>query len=324
MLDKSSSIIEVERLLSQFQNITILTHLNPDADTLGTGLGIYNLLKKDKSKRIEIVNASKTLPKYLDFLPSYANIKHKIDFEESLIITCDAGSIDRLGFDLSSRVILNIDHHKSNHYYGEVNVVDELAASASEVAYILFKQIYTIDSSVATCFYAGLLSDTQYFTTSLVDKSVFKIANSLVEEGANPSKIAFHFRQRCSLSSLRILEKALHSLTLYHEAKIAVISITQEDIVETGAIMSDMEGIVDYANSLVTVEIALCAVEVEQGNIRISLRSKGIDIEKVASVFGGGGHKVAAGFTLKESQLQESIDTILKKIHNLGVLNGKK
>jgi len=324
VLDKLFFIKEVEGLLSKSQNITILTHLNPDADTLGTGLGIYNLLKKDKSKKIEIVNASKSLPKYLDFLPSYEKIKHKIDFEDSLIITCDAGSIDRLGFDVTDREILNIDHHKSNHYYGEVNVVDEMAASASQVAYALFKQIYEIDASVATCFYAGLLSDTQYFTTNLVDKEVFEIANALVEAGANPSEIAFHFRQRCSLSALRILEKALHSLTLYHEAKIAVITITQEDIVETGAIMPDMEGLVDYAKSLATVEIAFCVVELEKGAIRVSLRSKGVDVEQVASAFGGGGHKVAAGFTLEESQLQESIDTILKKINNLGVLNGKK
>ncbi|MEA1954519.1 MAG: bifunctional oligoribonuclease/PAP phosphatase NrnA [Campylobacterota bacterium] len=315
---------EVRKLLDKAKNITILTHLNPDADTIGTGLGIYNILKKDKTKRVEIVNASNSLPKYLDFLTSFEKIKYKMDFEDSLIIACDAGSIDRLGFDLAGREILNIDHHKSNQYYGKINVVVSHYASASQVAYELFKSLYTIETSVATCFYAGLLSDTQYFTTSSVDKEVFKVAKELVNLGVDPAITAFNFRQRQSLSSLRILEKALGSLTLYQEAKIAVMFITHDNILETGATMPDVDGIVDYAKSLVTVEIALFVMELEERSLRVSLRSKGVDIEQVASAFGGGGHRVAAGFILKESKLQESIDTILKKINNLGLLNEKK
>ena len=322
MGDNNFPIAEVKEQLERAKNITILTHLNPDADTIGTGLGIYNILKKDKTKRIEIVNASNMLPQYLDFLPSFEKIKYKMDFEESLIIACDCGSINRLGFDLENREILNVDHHNSNEYYGTVNVVVPQYASASQVAYRLFMELYPIDESVATCFYAALLSDTRYFTTNSVNDEVFEVAKELVDLGVDPASVAFNFTQRRSLSSIRILERALGHLTLSYEGKIATLFVTQDDILATGARMPDIEGIVDYARSLVNVEIGLFAVELEKG-IRISLRSKNVDVSKVSLAFGGGGHKVAAGFTLKQTTLDESIDIILKKITELGLLNGK-
>jgi len=314
--------VEVREKLSEARNITILTHLNPDADTIGTGLGIYNLLVQDKTKRVEIVNASKMLPRHLDFLPGFDKIKHKMDFEESLIISCDCGSIDRLGFALERRFIINIDHHQSNKLYGEINVVIPEYASASQVAFMLFKELYEINADSASCFYAALLSDTRYFTTFSVNQKVFDAARDLVELGADPAKIAYNFTQRRSLSSLRILHRALGSLELKCDARVAILFVTEEDIMATGAKMPDMEGIVDYARSLNTVEIALFAMELEEG-IRISLRSKGADVSRVAALFGGGGHKVAAGWTLDKRDLHETIDIIVKNIQKLGLIDGK-
>ena len=310
---------ELKEKIELAESITILSHLNPDADTLGSSLGIYAILTKALNKRIEVVNASNALPKYLDFLPNFKKIKHNMDYKKSLIIACDCGSIDRLGFDLEGRDIINIDHHQSNTKYGSLHVIFPEYASASQVAFNLFKENYTIDADAATCFYAALLSDTRYFTINLVNEEVFNVAKSLVALGAKPANIAYHFTQRRPLASLRILEKALSSLSLCNDAKIATLYITYSDIKETGATMADVEGIVDYAKSLVTVEIAIFAMEIEEG-IRISLRSKKVDVSKVALVFGGGGHKVAAGFTFKQGGVQESIDTILEKIQALHLL----
>lgn len=304
--------------------ITILTHLNPDPDTLGTGLGIFNLLKQYANKRIEIVNASKEIPLYLDFLPSFNKIKSKIDFDKSLIIACDGGTIDRFGFEISEREIINIDHHFSNTHYGAVNVVIPEYASASQVAYRLFEKIYTPIPSSVVCFYTALLSDTRYFTTSSVNHEVFKVAAEMVALGVDPAKVATNFTQRRSLASLRILERALHSLMLYFEGRIAVLTITPEDINATGATMPDMDGIVDYARSLAIVEVAVLVIALADGSVRISLRSKGADVSRVAAAFGGGGHKVAAGFTLEDMQTQEIIDTILEKISILGLIDGKE
>lgn len=312
---------EVKEKIDKAQHITILSHVNPDADTLGTALGIYTLLKQE-GKKVEVANASKTLPQYLDFLPNFSKIKGKMEYEDSLIIACDCGSIDRLGFDLRGREIINIDHHHSNEGYGSINVIVSHFASASQVAYALFDRLYDIDTSVATCFYTALLSDTRYFTTAAVTEEVFTMAKELVAKGVKPEKVSYHFTQRRPLASLRILEKALASLSLHHEARLATLFVTQEDIRASGARTPDMEGIVDYARSLVTVEVALFAMELREG-IRISLRSKTVDVSQIALAFGGGGHKLAAGFTIKQCGLHESMDKIIDKMSTLGLLDEK-
>lgn len=309
---------EVKEKIKNANSLTILTHINPDADTIGTALGIYAMLSK--SMRVEVVSASKDLPRYLDFLPNFSKIKHQIDYSSSLIIACDCGSLDRLGFNLSRREIINIDHHASNTYYGDINIVMPNHASASQTAFDFFRELYDMSADVATCFYAALLSDTRYFTTDNVDKEVFAIAQKLVDLGAKPKDIAYNFTQRRSLSSLRILEKALSSLQLSCEGKIAVAILDKKDIEAAGARMPDIDGIVDYLRSLATVEIALLAIELDEG-IRISLRSKKVKVNELANIFAGGGHKLAAGFTLKQRDVQKSINTVLEEIKVLGVLD---
>ena len=315
----SKACQEVKDAIANANAITILTHLNPDADTLGTGLGIYQLLSKEKNKKVEIVNASNALPKHLDFLPNYQKIKSTMEYQTSVVFTCDGGSIERFGFDLKGRKIINIDHHQSNTRYGDINIVIEEYASASQVAYALFKAFYTIDTKASTCFYTALFSDTRHFTTSSVNQEVFSVATALVEAGAKPKEIAHHLTQRASLASLRILQCALDTLLLHNDASIATLYVSKLDQEATGATMSDMDGIVDYASSLATVEIAIFAMESVEG-IRVSLRSKTSDISKVALAFGGGGHKVASGFTLKQGGLQETIDKILIEIDRLALL----
>jgi len=314
----------VKKKIAEYNSITILSHLNPDADALGTSLGIYALCLQEKDKKVEIVNASTALPIHLDFLPNFKKIKHHMDYSDSLVISCDCGSVDRLGFNLEGRDILNIDHHQSNTNYGSVNAILPQYASSSQVAFELFRELYTMNASAATCFYTALLSDTRYFTTSSVNEKVFSVAQKLVSLGAKSDEISFNLTQRRPLSSLRILEKALASLALTNEAKVATLMVSKEEIASTGATIPDMEGIADYAKSLVTVEIALFAMELEEG-IRISLRSKNVDISQVAMAFDGGGHKMAAGFTLKENickeGLQECVNKVLEKITELGLVN---
>ena len=315
---------EVQQKIEAAESITILSHINPDADALGTALGIYHLLStRHKGKKIEVVNASKALPRYLDFLPHFRRIKHKMDYEKGLVITCDCGSLDRLGFDVSGRELINVDHHQSNTGYGSINVVLPEMASSSQVAYLLFRAHYPIDQAAATCFYTALLSDTRYFTTSSVTAEVLDVAKAFVEAGVDPAYVSQNFTQRKPLSAFRILQRALESLTLYQDARVASLSVTKEDIAASGATVPDMDGIVDYGKSLATVEIACFVMELEEG-LRISLRSKGADVSRVAQAFGGGGHKVAAGFTVPNSEgvtIDVMIERILKTIEEIGLLD---
>lgn len=303
---------DLKAIIDKYRTITVLSHINPDADAIGTSLGIYALLKA-YGKQVEIANYSIDLPQHLDFLPNFSKIKQKIDYAESLIIACDCGSIDRLGFDLEGREIINIDHHQTNQNYGMLNLVDPLLSASSHVAYNALVEKYPITAEVATCFYTALLSDTRYFTTNNVDEEVFAFAVELMARGADHQRVAFNLTQRRSLASLRILGRVLDTVTLHRNATVASMKADHEVIASTGAKMSDMEGIVDYARSLVTVEIGILLVQ-QESHIRVSLRSKERDISSLAKYFGGGGHKNACGFTIESGNIEEILDKILKQI----------
>ncbi len=310
---------KVQKLLDNHNKITILTHLNPDADTIGTALGIYALLK-NSGKRVEVVNGGSNIPINLDFLPNFSKIKQRINYEDSLIISCDTGSIDRLGFDLTERKILNIDHHKSNTYFGSINIVNSDYSSASHVAYELFKEDYPITKEVATCFYTALVSDSRYFTTSNVSKELFDVASEMVDYGVDIYSVVKNLNQRRSLASIRILSSALNTLELDESGALSIIHSTREKMEEAGAELLDTVGIVNYGISLVTVEISIFLVELKD-MVKVSLRSKRVDVSGLATSFGGGGHSTASGFELSNISIEELKIKIKKEIKERGLLN---
>jgi phosphoesterase RecJ-like protein len=274
---------------------------------------------KEAGYRVEVANATRELPRHLDFLQGYGKIKHKMDYEDSLIISCDCGSLDRLGFDLKGREIVNIDHHPSNTRFGTLNLVREEGVSSSEVAYRFFEPFFEIPRASTEAFYAALISDTRYFTTANVSEETFEVARELIRRGIDPGGVAQAMLQRRSLASLRILGKALESLHLYLDGQVAVMKVTREDLEATGARYDDLDGIVDYARSLVTVEVAVLIVE-RVGSRKVSLRSKGADVMRIAQAFGGGGHTVAAGFETSTLSTEELVDALLQQIKNEGIL----
>lgn len=311
MIEMGSHAAALKNLLSRYRKITVLSHIRPDPDAIGTALGIYDILK-NQSFQVEVVNATGDIPHYLDFLPHFKRIKKKIDFSDSLIVACDCGSIDRLGFALEGREIVNIDHHLTNTQYGTLNVVDAEAVSSSQVAFFLLEKLYPVSRESATAFYAALVSDTRNFTTSNMSASVFELASSLVRLGVDIVNVSRNMLHRRSLASLRILGTAIDSLELRENARLAVLKISLDDLVFSGAIMSDLDGVVDYAKSLATVEIAVMLVEDAQ-RIKVSLRSKQVDIGVLASFFGGGGHAQAGGFEMRGS-LDSVTQDIVKEI----------
>ncbi len=305
-------ISEFSKLLKKHNKITILSHVNPDPDAIGTALGIYTWLK-EQGYRAEVANITEDVPRVLDFLPNFSKLKRKIDLNDSLIISCDCGSLDRLGFDVIGRDIVNIDHHLSNTMFGSLNIVIPEAVSSSEVAYRLLKPLGGISRESAVSFYAALVSDTRNFTTNNVDDRAFGFASELVRLGVNVAEVSQKMLHRRSLASLRILGVAISSLELRENARIALLKITQDDIAKTGAKYSDLDGVVDYARSLATVEIAIMLVERKNG-IKVSLRSKQSDVSGLAEEFGGGGHMVAGGFEEAGSDMEGLSERLMDAI----------
>ncbi|CAA6813465.1 MAG: FIG146085: 3'-to-5' oligoribonuclease A, Bacillus type [uncultured Sulfurovum sp.] len=306
-------------LLEKYDKITILTHRLPHAGTLGTGLGLYSVLKSF-GKQVEICNLDKMLPKCLDFLPHFAKIKNQIDFDNSLIIACDSGSIDMLGFDLSLREIVNIDHHQSNTNYGTLNIVNGSCASASMVAYELLKNDFKITKDAATCFYVALLTDTQNFVTLNVNEHVFRVASELISFGINLEVVNRNLTQRNSLSSLRLLSFALNSLELWDDAQVSSMIITKDNLEKSGADIRNLVGIIDHGMALATVKISILLVELD-GRIKVSFRSDAANVSALAVRFGGGGHLMASGFSCHTVDLNKLLNEIKIEIKEKGLLN---
>jgi len=310
-MDYKSKADEFKELLESHKAVTVVSHIRPDGDSIGSALALFNSLKLS-GKQVEIACADSDLPLKLDFLEGFGKYKKKIDYKDSLVVTLDCADITRVGFDLTRRDIVNIDHHKSNTNFGALNIV-EIEVSTTAVLYKLLKSGFEINKNVAEALYAGLLTDSQNFTTTLVDVDTFKISSELLEYNLEPSYIAQMLNRRQSLSHIRLIARAIDSLRLYKNGKIALMVISQEDLKATGAKISDINGIIDYGISLTTVQIAILISDIKE-LVKVSLRSKDIDVSKIAIAFNGGGHKNVAGFETKNRDINSLKEKILKFI----------
>ncbi len=300
-------------LLNNFSRVTIISHKRPDGDTIGSALALYNSLKLDGIK-CELVCIDKPPIKY-SFLKGFDRFSRKINYDDSLIITVDSAEIKRVDFNLDNRVIVNIDHHKSNTNYGKLNIV-EVEASTTVVLFKLLKNGFKIDKDVAEALYCGLVSDSINFTTNLITKETFLVASKLLDYGVDLVKVSNWVNKHNSLAHIRLKAKAIDSLRLYEDGKVAIIFLQRDDFKACGGSYEDVDGIVDEAISLATVEIAIIIIEFLDF-LKISLRSKNVDVSKVASIFGGGGHKSAAGFEVKNGKIEFVRDEILKELKGI-------
>ena len=304
------------RAVESARHITIVGHLNPDADTLGTGLGLWWVFK-GLGKRVDAVYVSEPLPQTLSFLPGFGKIKTKLHPGSDLVVAVDCGSFDRLGIARpEGATLINIDHHRSNTAYGEINLVEPEAPCAAAVAFELVRRAdWDIPRATAENFYAALVSDTGFFGYEGVDEGVFDFAKTLVRLGAKPEWTARMLRERQPLCKLRLLPKVLETLTLYLSGRAAGLEVTRAMLEAAGATVNETEDFVNYARSLATVEVGFLTREEPDGSLKVSLRSKErVDVSRIAVAFGGGGHARAAGFSVRGVSRDAVVADVLKMI----------
>ena len=302
-------------LIEKSRYILIITHVNPDPDSIGSALALSNLFSENKIKH-KVFNVSDDLPQNLNFIPRFEKITNQLPAFFDLAISVDCGTYKRLGFELDSSIpLINFDHHKSNEKFGIVNIVDPQKSSTSELIFDFFKHngLYITKNS-ATALYVGIYDDTLAFSLGRCDETTFEKVNFLVECGASPSEIANKLLRRDSLAKYRIIPKVLDSLELFKEGEVASIVAYEEWFKQTGAHNRDCEDALDMIMSIAIVRIAIF-VRVVNGVSRVSLRSKGqIDVSKIAGVFDGGGHFNAAGCTIESLDVKKVKEIILKEI----------
>ncbi len=302
------------QLIEASHKITLISHTTPDGDALGSSLAFY-LALKTMGKNVKIFNATKILPQRYDFLPSFSKITHTFPKNCDLVIAFDCGSFDRLGIEKGDFKCINIDHHKSNTGYGDVNIIKTNHASTSSVVFSMLKSLeIAISKEMAICIYTALAEDTNFFTTKNVTKKVFSLAGKLTKRGANPALIAQKIQQRNSLAKVRLQALFIQSIELLHDGAIAVGEVTQEMFKKTGALRYDTTELVDILHDMATVEVAIFILTLPDGNYKFSLRSKEQDVSKIATKLGGGGHHHAAGLSVKKEEKENILQQIIKEV----------
>lgn len=316
LLDEYKQFGEV---ISKYDNFTIVTHVNPDGDTVGSALALAQILKR-YNKTFQIVNEGE-IPTKLQFLPLADTIIKSEHLQGNIenVITVDCADKRRVGDVLLNRmgssgsILMNIDHHPTNDDYAQINIINPEAASTTMILYHLCKAIeIPFDEDLALCIYTGLMTDTGCFRYSNTNSDVHKVASELISYGINVYDIVDKIYETVPLHSIRTLKNSLDTLDVDDTGKIAWLIINLNDDEQN----TDTEGFINYPRSIEGIEVALTFKVIDEQAIKIGLRSKSYaDVSQIAATFGGGGHKRAAGCTLTGSleQVKNQVIAEIKK-----------
>jgi phosphoesterase RecJ-like protein len=196
------------------------------------------------------------------------------------------------------RVLLNIDHHASNTRYGDLNWISDRQASTGELIYQLITAAkWPITPRIADCLFTAVSTDTGSFQYSSTRPSTFQTASHLVERGADLARVCHEVYQSYPLSRMQLLKRVYNRFRLTHNNQTAYFWLKKADYTTTGAKPADSEGLIDHIRAIDEVVVACVFEEMEPELTRVSLRSKSdaVDVNAVAGLFGGGGHRAAAG-----------------------------
>jgi phosphoesterase RecJ-like protein len=291
------------RVLREKDRFLIACHENPEGDAIGSELALALALRK-MGKTATVLNAD-PVPANLLFLPGADTVVFTEDGSKyDVAVVLDCGSPERtgrVGRELRKcPLLVNIDHHRTNGYLGELALVDpDAAATGLLIHRVLSAMGYEIDLDVATNIYVAVLTDTGSFHYGSSSPEAFEVAGEMVRRGVDPWAVAEQVCETQSAHRLRLLGRVLDSLEVSADGRVACITTMREDLREFASGKDALEGFINYPRSIVGVEVAVSFREEEGGVFRVSFRSKGrVDVSAVAARFGGGGHRNAAGCTV--------------------------
>lgn len=307
----SSKMID---LINNSKNIVLLAHESPDGDAIGSVLAFYTFLKSI-NKNVDMI-----FPKIPNNFLNIEDIKYSVTDSSKkydLGITVDCANKKRIGqvsdvIDRCNKTI-NIDHHVSNTKYADVNYVKGEIAACCQVIYYLFKEWnVNIDNKIATYLMMGLLTDTNGFMNNDVDKDTFLMAAEIKEMGIDINNIYMNYLAIKSMAQIKLMKIVIDRLEFFLDGKIAFSYMTKEDMENVCAKMGDHEGLVNIGRNIEGVEVSVFIRE--DDGYKVSLRSNGIlDVNVIASKFGGGGHPMAAGIKFNDN-FKETKDNIINEI----------
>lgn len=310
---------EILKLINNSSNVLIISHINPDGDTLGSSSALKTFIGEKADILIQIED-NFNFPSTYSFLPYLNNCVNLSTLEDKydLIIAVDTASNDRIIgrarelFDKCENTIV-IDHHKTNKGFGKINYIKGGISSTGEVLYDLFDKLNTeITPQMAVGLYAAILTDTGCFKYESTTSHTFEIASNLSKIGINTSEIADLCYINKPKKLIQFQSELINNAQFCLNDKIAYTLITKEIIEKYNAKDEYSEGVCETLRSIANVEVAFVLKETPYG-AKASIRTKELDAALLAQKFNGGGHKRAAGCTIKEP-INRACEKFLKEV----------
>jgi phosphoesterase RecJ-like protein len=314
---------EVAERIRGGRNFLITSHRNPDGDALGSGLALQGLIRAmGKSARVQVRDG---FGKALHNIPGANEVEVTdhlpVDYPRGLdaVFTMECPEVERTGYGVLPGPVVNIDHHLGNTMYGEVNYLDLDAPSVGEMVMQLNRRHLGVPLSrdVAIALYVSLATDTGFFRYHNTTLRAFEAAEELVRAGVVPGDVSLWINESSPAGAIKLLGLCLSTLELTAEGRIATTVLPKRFFDEAGASPEDTEGIVNYGRTIDSVVVSALLKEIDDKSTRVSMRAKpGYDVQKVASMFGGGGHAAASGCTipLPLAEAKERLISILREI----------
>ncbi|HTP13842.1 MAG TPA: bifunctional oligoribonuclease/PAP phosphatase NrnA [Bacteroidota bacterium] len=316
---------QFQAILAKSTNIVLSTHINPDADGIGSELALC-LFLEGKGKRVSILNHSET-PDNLLFLDpdrrvirfdpaNHAGIIRKAD----LIVILDTNHPDRLAslkpYVLESKAPkVCIDHHLEPASFADLYILDEPSTATGEIVYKLlaYSDKAAMTPHVATLLYAAIMTDTGSFRYPKTDAEMHRIIAHLIESGADPVVIYQSLYEQGTPGRVRLLGQTLATLQMAHGDKAAYFTITRKMFQDTGTTEADADAFVPYTLTIKGVQIGLMFTELPGDVVKVSFRARGdIWVNKLAQEFGGNGHQHAAGARVHNAHISDVIGNVVE------------
>lgn len=309
----------LDDIINNSKKILLLTHVNPDGDTLGSMCALYSMIYKRFKKKADMSVVS-NIPYNYKFLPNIELAQRYFDqsLVYDLVITLDVAAIDRVRdakifFD-KAKCRVNIDHHKTNPAYGDYNLIEPDASSCGEVLYNYFKKNnWEITQDAAKSLYVAIMTDTGNFRFENTSSHSFRAVAELVEKGANPNILYKQCYETKTKNLVMFQNYCVNKAEFLNDNKIAYTTVYKKDLEKFNAGDDYTDGIAETLRAIDSTEVAFVVKEVESKLTKVSMRSKHIDVARICEQFGGGGHTFAAGCTIKSS-IKDSIEKLLKEI----------
>ncbi|TEU00485.1 MAG: bifunctional oligoribonuclease/PAP phosphatase NrnA [Candidatus Stahlbacteria bacterium] len=307
-------------IIKKYNKFLIVSHKYPDGDSIGSQIALaLGLLKI--GKKAYIYNEDPPTDRYSRF--KRINLIHtdKKDFDEEVIFSLDSAELNRIGFIKDeidfTKPIINIDHHISNKNFGDINIVKPYYSSTAEIIYELLNRLTELDEEIATYLYIGILTDTGSFRYPNTTSHSLRVASKLVNYGVVASQISEFIWFTDPPARIKLLGDVLQNITLHD--KFSIMYVTKNMLKNHGAKEEDTNEFVDYGLTIKNVKATAMIKEREGGILKVSLRSRNdVSVQELASEYGGGGHKTAAGFTYKGDLrvLKKELEKKLERIVN--------